>query len=46
MNRDAYFYLEMKEHELKVPYTGKNSILLFPLLLYKRIIPISVSLCL
>ena len=24
MNRDAYFYLEMKEHELKVPYTGKN----------------------
>ena len=24
MKRDAYFYLEMKEHELKVPYTGKN----------------------
>ena len=24
MKKEAYFYLEMREHELKVPYTGKN----------------------
>ena len=24
MKKDSYFYLEMKEHQLKVPYTGKN----------------------
>ena len=24
MKKHSYFYLEMKEHHLKVPYTGKN----------------------